>query len=86
MEQDQNGFTGSAEYERRFRFQAERENLLGNLTALRRTLWEMRANLHRLEQVCKEVQDTRVEVGCLREQIDLAAERFGLHSMQAREE
>ena len=86
MEQDQNGFIGSLEYERRFRFQAERDNLLSNLTALRRTLWEMRANLHHLEQVCKEVRDTRAELGCLREQIDLAVERFGLESMQAGEE
>jgi hypothetical protein len=85
MEQDQNGFMGSAQYERRFRFQAERENLLSNLTALRRTLWEMRASLHHLEQVCKEVRDTQAEVECLREQINIAAERIGLEPIPGRE-
>jgi hypothetical protein len=76
--QTQNGFMGSADYEKMFQLREESEKLLNNVAVLRRMLWEIRANLHHLEQLCEEVKDSRAAVDCLQAQIDAMAERFQL--------
>jgi hypothetical protein len=83
--QPQDGFTGSAEDEKRLQLREESEKLLSNVVALRRTLWEMRANLHHLEKLCEEARDTRAEAGCLRDQINATAEKFGLQPIPAKD-
>ena len=76
MQQYSDTFIKGTEYEERFNSLAERERLLGNLTALRRTLWELRANVCQLERLLEEARVIRSEAIDLREQISCVTERL----------
>lgn len=79
MQQNQyDQFIKGTEYEARFKSSAERERLLNNLAALRRTLWEMRAHLYQLESVLQESRNIAADVDCLRAQLDSVVERLDL--------
>ena len=81
MQHQDDVFVRSTEYERKFRLQAESENLLKNMAALRRTLWEMRANLCQLEKVLQESRDIKEEAGCLQAELHSTAKRLRLQIM-----
>lgn len=82
MQQHLDVLVKGSEYEERFRFLAESENLFNSLAALRRTLWDMRASIYQLERLYEEIRDNKADVGCLREEINSIAERFDLHMAQ----
>lgn len=71
-------FIKGTEYEAKFKSMEEGERLLNNLAALRRTLWEMRAQLCQLEDVLKESRNLKADVDCLRAQLESTTERLDL--------
>ncbi|HSL29056.1 MAG TPA: hypothetical protein VK900_07650 [Anaerolineales bacterium] len=79
-------FIKGTEYETRFESMAESERLLDNLAALRRTLWEIRAHLCRLEVVLEESRSLKEETDCLRVELDSVVKRMDLQWMRAIEE
>lgn len=71
-------FIKGTAYEARFKSMEEGERLLSNLAALRRTLWEMRAQLCQLEDVLDHSRSIKADVDCLRAQLESTAERLDL--------
>ena len=71
-------FIKGTEYEGMFKSMEEKDRLLNNLVALRRTLWEMRAQLCQLEDVLGESRNIMADVDCLRAQLESTAERLDL--------
>ena len=78
MQQHTDVYIKGTQYEKNFRLQAESENLLKNLVALRRTLWDMRAHLYQLEKVLAESKGIKEEADCLQAELNATAEKLSL--------
>jgi hypothetical protein len=81
MEQGADVLIKGTQYEQKFLLEAENENLLKNLAALRRVLWDMRAHLCQLEKSIAESQAIKEEVDCLQAELNATAERLGVPFM-----
>ena len=71
-------FIKGTEYEATFKSLEEKERLLNNLAGLRRTLWEMRAQLCQLEGALEESRHLIADVDCLRAQLESTAQTLDL--------
>ncbi|MDQ2693672.1 MAG: hypothetical protein M3Y68_16665 [Chloroflexota bacterium] len=71
-------FIKGTEYEAMFKSMEEKDRLLNNLGGLRRTLWEMRAQLCQLESALEASRDIIADADCLRAQLESTAERLDL--------
>lgn len=78
-------FIKETEYQEKFRKQAESESLLNHLTTLRRSLWDIRAEIHELETALEDTGDLKAQVSRLLEQIEATAERLALEPLAVRE-
>ena len=77
MEQGADVLIKGTQYEKKFLLEAENENLLKNLTTLRRVLWDMRAHLCQLEKSIAESKAIKEELDCLQAELNATAERLG---------